>query len=81
MPLVQVRELVPDAGCADALEALTLRGLPAGHVLVVTHLPLIAELALGLTDRHVNFLPGTLAEIELGPDRLSGVLKRVLERA
>ena len=78
VPLVQLRQLAPEAGAASALEALTLGSLPAGRVLVVTHLPLVAQLVEGLTGKHVDFMPGTFAEIELGADGLGGVLRRVL---
>ncbi len=75
-PLVQLRQLAPEAGAADALEALASRGLPDGSVLVVSHLPLIAQLARALTGGSVDFLPGTFVEIELDAGQSSGALRR-----
>jgi phosphohistidine phosphatase SixA len=77
--LVQTRRLVPEGGPADALEALTALGLPEGPVLVVTHLPLVGLLLEGLTEKHVDFTPGTFAEVEMTPDHLGGVLTRVID--
>ena len=74
--LVLVRELTPDVEPGDALDALEARGLPGGPVLVVTHLPLVARLAVGLTDEPVDFRPGTYAEIELDARSRRGVLRR-----
>jgi phosphohistidine phosphatase SixA len=81
VPLVQLRQLAPEAGAADALEALTSRGLPEGSVLVVTHLPLVGQLVEGLTGQHVDFTPGTYVEIELDAHGLTGVLRRVIDSA
>jgi len=67
-------ECEPDA----ALGALRGQPLPAGRVLVVGHMPLLARLADRLSGEIEEFRPGTLVEIELEPALDSGrMLRRI----
>ncbi len=75
-PLVIVDQLKPDTEPLDAMRALETHGMPAGPVLVVAHLPLVARLVVGLTDEIVDFQPGTFAAIELQAGNVRGWLRR-----
>jgi len=76
--LTLVRELVPETGPASALEALSGLGLPDGHVLVVSHLPLVAALSSVIADCVLDFQPGAYAEFDLSPDGATGTLRRFI---
>ena len=76
--LTFVPDLAPDVDAAEALGALQSHGLPEGHVLVVSHLPLVATLARSLADVSLDFQPGTYAEIELAPGGVTGALRRFI---
>ena len=78
LPVVVVPKLQPESLPKDSLEALFALGIPDGRVLVVSHLPLIAHLTLGLTGETVDFQPGTLAEIEMDHQKLGGEITRIL---
>ena len=73
-------ELVPDAAPADIVAALAKRGVRDGHVVLVTHLPLVRHLACHLIGRDQLFPDGTLVRIEFtgGLEPGAGRVMRVL---
>jgi phosphohistidine phosphatase len=77
--VTHLTELQPDHDAGDALFTLKQHGLPAGNVLVVTHLPLIGLLTEQLTGDDPGFSPGYMAVIELNEKRTSGKLVRFID--
>ncbi|NOT32828.1 MAG: phosphohistidine phosphatase SixA [Candidatus Eisenbacteria bacterium] len=66
-------ELTPDAEIGTALVVIAAHANGAGHVLVVSHMPLLGELCSLLTaDPATGFAPGELARIEFDGDVLPG---------
>jgi len=64
-------ELLPESEPDLVLEAFDDRGLSAGHVLLVTHQPLVSRLAQALTGKVIAFGPGDLSRVAM-PDGLRG---------
>ena len=71
--------LVPEWDPDDTIGTLADLGLPAGRVLVVAHLPLLALVAQKLAREVVAFSPGTLAEIEMDESWSRGRVERIIE--
>jgi phosphohistidine phosphatase len=59
--------LAPDRDPLEILEALAHGAAIAGHVLLVTHQPLIGQLAAHLTGREHPFRAGSLVRVECPP--------------
>ncbi len=76
--VTHLTELQPDHDPVDALFTLRMHGLPDGHVLVVSHLPLVGLLTGLLTQDDPGFSPGCMAVIELDEKRSSGKLLRFI---
>lgn len=76
-PPVVVDELAPDHEPIDALAAIDAAALQRTTILVVSHLPLVARIALELTGEEVSFAPATLAEIADGGDGTARLVRRV----
>jgi len=67
-----LRELVPDHGPGDVVEALAARRV-SGHVLLVGHQPLLGQLAAHLTGGpEPPFPPGGLVRIAFAEDLAAG---------
>jgi len=75
-PLV-LDELIPDSEPLDALQAIDAAAPGSASILVVSHLPLVARLALELTGEEVSFTPATLAEIRDGGDGEAHLVRRL----
>ena len=73
-------ELVPEAELAGVVAALAQHGVRDGHVVLVTHLPLVRHLACHLIGRDQLFPDGTLVRIEFtaGLEPGAGRVTRVL---
>lgn len=55
--------LTPEAEPGEVLELLEQRGIRSGHVVLVSHQPLIGRLAAYLTGVEGTFHPGTLVRV------------------
>jgi phosphohistidine phosphatase SixA len=75
---VLLAALTPDADPQALLDEFEARGLPAGDVLVVSHLPLVARLASAIAGATLDFTPGAWAEFELERGALHGEYLRYL---
>jgi phosphohistidine phosphatase len=63
-PLIEtLMELEPDAEAGEALTALEVHGALDGHVLLVSHMPLVSGICAHLTTEAVGFAPGQIRRI------------------
>ena len=74
---VALDELIPDSEPLDALQAIDAAAPASGSILVVSHLPLVARLALELTGEEVSFTTATLAEIRDAGDGRAHLVRRL----
>jgi phosphohistidine phosphatase len=56
--------LAPGADPADLFAELGVRGLASGHIVLVSHMPFVAELTRRLTGTALAYIPAMLCRIE-----------------
>ena len=72
-PLIEtLHELEPESDPRDVLEALELHGALDGHVLLVSHMPLVSGLSGHLTGDPHGFMPGEMRRVAC-PDGPGGI--------
>ncbi len=70
-PVETAAALEPDTSPHEILDALHAEGVEAGHLVLVSHLPLVERLQAALADSTAPWTPGTLVRIAL-PEGLAG---------
>ena len=72
--------LEPDQDPSAVLDAIALLGAGDGHIVLVTHQPLVGRLAIELTGREAGFSPGTFARVACAAESFprGGELVRLL---
>jgi phosphohistidine phosphatase len=72
--------LEPDQDPAAVLDVIAPLGTDDGHIVLVTHQPLVGRLAIELTGREAGFSPGTFARVSCAAESFprGGELVRLL---
>jgi len=73
-PAAVLHELLPESEPIDALAAIDAVAPGHASILIVSHMPLVARIALELTEEDVAFTPATFVEIA---DRGNGAAQLV----